>query len=49
MLEVSLGKKLDVNYRMASRYLAELARGKRRMNSVWASIISSLINHFLTC
>lgn len=25
---VNLGKKLDVNYRTASRYLAELARGK---------------------
>jgi Fic family protein len=25
---VSLGKKLDVNYRTASRYLSELAKGK---------------------
>lgn len=25
---VTLGKKLDVNYRTASRYLAELAKGK---------------------
>ena len=25
---VTLGKRLDVNYRTASRYLAELARGK---------------------
>lgn len=25
---VNLGKKLDVNYRTASRYLAELAKGK---------------------
>jgi hypothetical protein len=25
---VALGKKLDINYRTASRYLAELAKGK---------------------